>query len=45
MNTPQHAPDPLPEPHRTTGWRQLADGQWGFVHAQGAITASGVRNS
>ncbi len=28
--------------YRSTGWRQL-DGQWSYVHAQGAITADGVR--
>ena len=28
--------------YRSTGWR-LLDGQWSFVHAQGAITADGVR--
>ena len=29
--------------YRSTGWREL-DGQWSFVHAQGAITADGVRS-
>jgi hypothetical protein len=30
--------------HRSTGWYEQPDGQWGFVHARGVITSAGHRD-